>query len=487
MQTLLNYAGRRRRPIAAFTGAAISGRAAPQPHPVVVCATPPRRVRPAVIAQSHAIGGTIQPPSGGGFTPPYPIVIKQPIRPKRMSPAAYVAVRSTPPLQGSRRPAPPVVIRQRAARRGPQQSIVISTDLGDVRRSIPTVIPRRPAPRPARAILTQTAIQRGPGSVWSGGLPVMPTPVIITRQRRYQLRPVIAQASATGGLLSAPRARPLVVVRSVVQPRRGRPIVTGSRISIQASRPQPVVIQKARSLLRLRTPIIQQTDVATPYSGAAPRPVVIRAPRRVLLPTRIVLSAPQHGLPSPATAYPRPQPIVIRVLPRRQKWQPVIVLGSGGAGLAINPPQPPNLTNAPTDLVAAAILWMRNEGFLQAATGDGPGSLKYYSDLAAVGTSLPYVAFDEPEESDSYESDGTYLTEGVLTVIVAQVGKLASRQLAELVYTALEDARLYFTDGNLLYLRRSKRRFLPIKEPGPGNTVVYKRPLEFKYFIERRK
>jgi hypothetical protein len=106
-------------------------------------------------------------------------------------------------------------------------------------------------------------------------------------------------------------------------------------------------------------------------------------------------------------------------------------------------------------------------------------------------TDLPYAVFDEPMEVEHYESrDGSNryssLVEGAFHLTVYDAEKLAVRKRADMVAASLQDAPLVFTDGELLYLRRSERRFpTATVPPAGGGATLYKRIVEFTYMIER--
>jgi hypothetical protein len=176
--------------------------------------------------------------------------------------------------------------------------------------------------------------------------------------------------------------------------------------------------------------------------------------------------------------------------------------------IVVNPAQPipgivpptPGGSVVPPDLVAACIAWLRLQPAIVAAMGESaaigatPAIIKFYSDIASRSIEPPYLGFFEPTEEESYESaDGTgltsTLTEGLLAfeLVGSQaMGKLGTRQLAEQISAALNDAPLTFQDGVLVYLRRSMRRFPTFRESGPGSSVVvWKRVCEFDYHIER--
>jgi len=271
-------------------------------------------------------------------------------------------------------------------------------------------------------------------------------------------------------------------IRAVPQPRRGRPVVTQSRIQTQIPINYPELTPRPRAPFYPRHPLILSSDAVTPWVSSRPLPVVVRDFRvRGILP-RLVNASPQGRLPTLAVALPRPRPAIVPPLRRRPAlWpKPMIVT-----------PLNTNQSNPAGDLVAAAIAYLRSSSL--PSFGDSPTTPKYFTDLQPPGTAVPYIAFDSPDEERTYESDGTWLAEGTLTVEIAcgnttpGGAKTSARLLAEAVSAILQDAPLFFTEGDLIYFRRSERKYRAIKETGPGsNIVIYKRPIEFKYFYEQR-
>ena len=146
----------------------------------------------------------------------------------------------------------------------------------------------------------------------------------------------------------------------------------------------------------------------------------------------------------------------------------------------------------PPDLVAAVIAWIRQQPAMVTAFGDSVSTPKFGSDISAPGTKVPYLNFFEPEEDESYETADqltglvSSVADGMLAMELVGTGKLQVRQLAEQIAAIVNNAPLTFSDGNLLYLYRTERRYPSYKVQGPGsNVVAFKRYLEFKYQIER--
>ena len=155
---------------------------------------------------------------------------------------------------------------------------------------------------------------------------------------------------------------------------------------------------------------------------------------------------------------------------------------------------PGNMIEKPWDLIAACIAWLRRDAAIVAAFGDVKGSKrnqKFVSDVELPKTDPPYAVFDEPTEFENYESPGqdglsSSVARGMFNLTVYTTEKLVARQYADMLAASLNDAPLQFTDGILLYLRRSERRWPTLTSPGNGeNVTLYKRVLEFEYLIDR--
>ena len=214
------------------------------------------------------------------------------------------------------------------------------------------------------------------------------------------------------------------------------------------------------------------------------RPYIVPRPPAGRLWPRLITVASRYPLASPAVHGPMPRPFISpRLLRAFFRYQPIVVQtpfpGSGGP--------------LPNDLVAAAIAWLRLQPSIVAAFGDSTMTPKFGSDLALTKTAPPYLEFSEPDEDESYESadytgQPSSLTDGVLGLDLVGTGKLQVRLLAEQIAAELNDAPLTFTDGVLVYLRRTTRKYPTFRETGPGtNVVIFKRYLEFDYKIERWK
>lgn len=148
----------------------------------------------------------------------------------------------------------------------------------------------------------------------------------------------------------------------------------------------------------------------------------------------------------------------------------------------------------PWDLIAACIAWLRSKPEITAAFGDAPTSAsttKFVSDLELPTSKMPYAIFSEPMEHETYETPDqtgrfSSLVTGYFVITVLWTEKQTSRKLADLVAASLQDAPLVFTDGVLMYLRRSERRSPIVTTPGADEEGTrYKRIIEFEYRIER--
>ena len=156
---------------------------------------------------------------------------------------------------------------------------------------------------------------------------------------------------------------------------------------------------------------------------------------------------------------------------------------------------PPTPTPGPQgiwfDIIAASIDWLRQSAAIVSCFGDVKGTAdKFASDAEPPGIDPPYAVFHEPEEVESFETTNgiavSSLVDGVYRVEVFGTGKLLTRRLSEAVADRLNDAPLLFTNGDLIYLRRSARKYPTLEVPGTGtNVAMFKRMVEFEYQFER--
>ena len=155
----------------------------------------------------------------------------------------------------------------------------------------------------------------------------------------------------------------------------------------------------------------------------------------------------------------------------------------------------PTPTPAPSgifyDIIEASIDWLRQSDSIVAEFGDDKGTVdKFVSDAEPPRIEPPYAVFYEPEEVEGFETtNGTAMSSlivGVYRIEVFSTGKKHTRILSENLADRLNDAPLLFTNGTLIYLRRTQRRYPTIEVPGTGsNIAMFKRMLEFEYQFER--
>lgn len=434
-------------------------------RPVVVIGHDPpiRRLVHPIAVHTTPTGG-IPPPTTHNI--PRVLIIRDPSRARAVRPT--VIFHQVGRLQSPIGPRPPLVVQ----------------------------IWHKPAPLLATVVKklhARTSIQPFPHAL-VGRIPVQ-------RQRRL----VIITATPAGGFQArrpgqAPIIPPMIVKR--FHPALWKPQTTSTHrlVSQVIKWRTPIIVPRVRAIVR--TPQVIQID-----SGAGlivPKPIrpliVTRPPGRRLLYGEVT-PKPHYLLQSPALHGPMPHPMVFGRLRGRgsvEQWfatsyPRVYVINPEQPIPGVNPP-PPGGNPTPLDLVAACIAWLRLNVAIVAAFGDTIQTEKFGSDLAARGTSPPYLEFFEPEEDETYETiDATGLPSSVtygllgMEIIGSQaMGKLGTRQLAEQVVAALNDAPLTFLDGVLLYLRRANRRYPTFKGQGPGqNIIVWKRAIEFRYEIER--
>ncbi len=147
------------------------------------------------------------------------------------------------------------------------------------------------------------------------------------------------------------------------------------------------------------------------------------------------------------------------------------------------------------DILAASVVFLRANGVISTAFGDGSTTSKFWTDYAALTASTfqpdyPYLVFQEPQESETYESqsqtdNGSSLSDGIVDFDVMAPSKTSCRQLAILVAKALNDAPLEFEDGGLVYFRHVSKTFPLLTSIGiDGQATVYKRTTRFRFLIE---
>jgi hypothetical protein len=506
----LQLLGRRRKIILASTALPAAAVGVMPPRAVLVRRPPARpRARPA-IAGHEAIGATPPPPP-----PPPPIVAR--LRPAiavvKWSPQhhrPFLAIQSkdrvadldaTPNIVVVARPA------RRAVRPRPAQGASASPHVMAIPPARPLLVPRRgsiPGGRPGYVRQPPASIVVVPRAI----RPIRPG-VVVTAWHPAHYRARLA-VGAKGRLCNVDQTPNVLLVPRPVPLRRPAAIARHSGAAASAGSRGPVAsrpVLVARPVRRARfTPFLGTLSEAPGNATAGPqmrRPGIILVPnvRRVARVPSALSPAMRHRLASPAIAGPSPLVLVagrLRARPPspavRSTPPPAIVVSVPQPIPTVNPPTPGGSV-VPPDLVAACIAWLRLHPAIVAAFGDTAAAQKFGSDLHQRDTDPPYLSFMEPDEDEGYETvDASGLPSSLCTGTLAlevcggggSRGKLYVRQLAELVVKALNDAPLTFQDGNLVYLRRNRRKFPVFKEPGPqGNVQIYKRILEFDYHIER--
>ncbi len=147
------------------------------------------------------------------------------------------------------------------------------------------------------------------------------------------------------------------------------------------------------------------------------------------------------------------------------------------------------------DILAASVAFLRANSVIATAFGDGVLASKFWTDYAALNAQTfqpdyPYLVFQEPQESETYESesetdDGSSLSDGIVDFDVLAPSKTSCRQLAILAAKALNDAPLEFQDGGLVYFRHISKTFPLMTSIGiDGQATVFKRTTRFRFLIE---
>ncbi len=138
---------------------------------------------------------------------------------------------------------------------------------------------------------------------------------------------------------------------------------------------------------------------------------------------------------------------------------------------------------------------MHGNTVVATAFGDTSVVSKFWTDYAAWNSqtlepSYPYLIFQEPQESETYESesetiDSSSLSDGIVDFDVLAPSKTSARQLADLVAKTLNDAPLVFDDGGLIYFRHVSKTFPLQTTIGiDGQATVFKRTTRFRFLIE---
>ncbi len=151
---------------------------------------------------------------------------------------------------------------------------------------------------------------------------------------------------------------------------------------------------------------------------------------------------------------------------------------------------------AAPDLLAASVNYLRATPVVAVAFGDTSVVSKFWTDYAAWNSqtlepSYPYLIFQEPQESETYESQsesedgGSSLSDGFVDFDVLAPSKTSCRELADLVAKTLNDAPLVFDDGGLVYFRHMSKTFPLQTTIGiDGQATVFKRTIRFRFLIE---
>lgn len=477
--------------------------------------------------QVHRTGPAASAAAANPVQPPRPILAKNfrlPVQPARVMILRCVPYNAA--FQGAH---PFVLVGQIPRQRKTAQPIIRST------RPLPNIPPptQRWQPRPQiipdytrqgrwRPLLVRTQSGRLPS-------PAMPAPAIVGRWRpgppaiRPRLyRTSLAQASVN--VIPRPTVQRLPIIPWRVRPvliQRTHPQSTARpvpRVILPTARPRPALpwrnYQVSVRTLRIyqpppprpgiiplprqpvRTPPVKVHAKAGSILWQQTKPLIVSRPVLRIWP-RPVWPAARYQLASPALHNPLPRSVIVsrpRLADARQFAQYKTLSGQTAYPTwgqnAVNPPAAGS-SATPPDLIAALVVWIRQNSALVAAFGDSATTPKFGSDLAAPKTAYPYCNFFEPDEDESYETEDqtglvSSVADGTLGLEVVGSGKLAVRQLGEQLAAAINNAPLTFADGNLIHLYRSTRKFPTFRETGPGtNVVTFKRYLEFDYKIER--
>ncbi len=147
------------------------------------------------------------------------------------------------------------------------------------------------------------------------------------------------------------------------------------------------------------------------------------------------------------------------------------------------------------DILSAAVGYLHGNTVVATAFGDTSVVSKFWTDYAAWNSqtlepSYPYLIFQEPQESDTYESESetshsSSVSDGIVDFDVLAPSKTSVRQLADLVAQTLNDAPLVFDDGGLIYFRHVSKTFpLQTTIGVDGQATVFKRRTRFRFLIE---
>lgn len=151
----------------------------------------------------------------------------------------------------------------------------------------------------------------------------------------------------------------------------------------------------------------------------------------------------------------------------------------------------PTDASATPDLFAALVAHLRSVPDLVEAFGDSATTPKFWPEVApntfnGAPIRNPILVYTEiAGVPGNYSSDGSYIEDGTFQISIFADGKQESRDLARSVSAALKDAPLTFSDGTLMFLRRSNWHSPPQPETGPDVPAEYQRVIDFRYMVRR--
>lgn len=442
----------------------------------------PRPMVRAIITRTR-----FTPPARDGF--PNQVVVVAPHHVVAKRAAVIVRPAFKWGLNAGKTPNPPVVVGRPVARRVPQPIVVFSpptSGLGFHAVVRPVVVPaqrRRPGLAPI--------IAHGPADTRTR---IRCLTLVAPRPTPRRSAPVaIVQSTWDAFAVRPPRAvRPIIIPYAKYARPRGKLVVYGLADAFEMPPPtvmRPIVVARRVPIRTAAAIVVSITPSVSPRSIPVFGPIVVPIPRgRAAAPWVFTSQFLKFTVPPPRHD-PRPTPTFVRI-PRRRvplMWPPPHVATS------ILQPDDERF-DKPWDLIAACIARLRADPAIVASFGDVKGSEaaeKFVSDVELPKTDLPYAVFDEPMEVESYESMDASgripsLVEGFFQLTIFDREKQGVRRLADATAAALHDAPLVFSDGVLIHLRRTERRFPIVKVGGSGqNVTMFKREIEFEYKIGR--
>lgn len=443
--------------------------------------------RPIILHQKY-----VQPPNDGF---PNQAVIVPPLPRRRAAHPIVVHPTFKWGINNGVTPNPPVVVEHHS-RTAKRTVIVVHAPADKGRGFRPpnrAVVPPRHIPVRSRTA-RRSIVVRPANPLISYGVHPNPAVVAPHRSRKLDHPSILFKSGFDRGTLPTPSLGRTVVVHRNAPRRRLRGLVMILPFDAFELMPpmtvQPIVVPYRRRTLDLRRPVqygfskvdFRHDAVPPVKSIVVPfHPIPLASPWTFTsLTKKYVEPPPQH--------FPLPRPLFVRIPKRHPRNWPKPIMTT-----SILQPDSQRY-DKPWDLIAACIAWLRTKPEIVAAFGDdatSSTSLKFTSDIEPPKTDAPYAVFNEPEEFDGYETiDHTgrpsSLAEGYFQLSVYATEKLLVRKLADMVAASIDDAPLVFTDGVLVYLRRSERKFPTFTSPGTGaNVTMFKRLLEFEYKIER--